>query len=326
MALPVLTSGMSFDEAAESVLAYLREHVPMGFWSVTRVENGRQSYLYLGDNVYGLPKGGSHPWEDSYCVHMAAGTAPAVAPRAQEVPVYRDAAVNAAVTIGAYAGAVISEPDGSVFGAICGLDTEPHDEKLLAAEPLLNLLGSLLNMVLGAERARDEAAAAASDARSDAETDLLTGLLNRRGWERSVAAAEDRFARLADPTIVVMVDLDRLKDINDCEGHAAGDRYIVAAGQALRAATRPTDALARLGGDEFGLIMSGCPETAGADKVAHLYAALEQGGVAGSCGWAPIGIVRGFPAALVEADKAMYAAKKARRDDQAIPARRRIGA
>ena len=193
-------------------------------------------------------------------------------------------------------------------------------------EPLLNLLGSLLNMVLGAERARDDAAAAAADARSDAETDLLTGLLNRRGWERAVAAAEDRFARLADPTIVVMVDLDQLKDINDSEGHAAGDRYIVAAGQALRTATRPTDVLARLGGDEFGLIMSGCPETAGAAKVAQLYAALEQSAVAGSCGWAPIGIVRGFPAALVEADEAMYAAKKARRTEQALLARRRIGA
>ena len=326
MSLPVMTPGMSFDEAAEAVLAYLREHVPMGFWSVTRVENGRQSYLYLEDNVYGLPQGGSHLWEDSYCVHMAAGTAPTVAPRAQDVPLYRDAAINDAVTIGAYAGAAISEPDGSLFGAICGLDTEPRSDDLLAAEPLLGLLGSLLNMVLAADRARDQASAATSAARDDAETDVLTGLLNRRGWEQAVAAAQVKFARLADPTIVVMVDLDRLKDINDSEGHAAGDRYIIGAGKALRAATRPTDVLARLGGDEFGLIMTGCPESAGPAKVTDLYAALEREGVAGSCGWAPISIVRGFPAALVEADDAMYAAKKERRAGRAAPVAQRLRA
>ena len=55
---------------------------------------------------------------------MAAGTAPAHAPDAQAVPAYAAAAVNGSVDIGTYAGAPIREPDGTLFGAICGLD--PH--------------------------------------------------------------------------------------------------------------------------------------------------------------------------------------------------------
>ena len=316
MTLPVLSPQMEFDEAAQLVLGYLDEHVPLAFWSVTRVENGRQTYLYLdADNGYGLPQGGSHPWEDSFCIHMAAGTAPAHAADAQSVPAYAAAAVNSAVDIGAYAGAAIREPDGSLFGAICGLDPQVRtdDPAFTAAAPLLQLLGQLLTMVLAANRQRDEADRAAFTARSEADLDVLTGLLNRRGWERLVHAESTRFARTGDPTVVAMIDLDRLKAVNDEQGHDAGDDYIRAAGSALRNAVRGHDLVARLGGDEFGVLMTGCTEAQAEARIARLYASLEDAGVAGSVGWAPISVLRGFPAALVDADEAMYAAKRARR-------------
>ena len=84
-----------FDRAANLVLEYLHEQLPLAFWAVTRVENGRQTYLYLdADNGYGLRQGGSHPWEDSFCIHMAAGRAPTVAPDAQSVPEYARGGVN----------------------------------------------------------------------------------------------------------------------------------------------------------------------------------------------------------------------------------------
>lgn len=138
-------------------------------------------------------------------------------------------------------------------------------------------------------------------------------MLNRGGWERAVDVETKRFSRLADPTVVVMIDLDRLKAINDEQGHDAGDDYIRAAGAALRTALRGEDVVARLGGDEFGVLMVGCTEEHAADRIAGLYRQLEQFGVAGSVGWAPISVLRGFPAALAEADAAMYAAKRARR-------------
>ena len=68
-----------------------------------------------------------------------------------------------------------------------------------------------------------------------------------------------------------------------------------------------------MGGDEFGLLLTGCTESMAEFFVRRLYAELEAAGVAGSVGWAPISVLRGFSAALVEADAAMYAAKSERR-------------
>jgi len=315
MTLPQLTPGMTFDEAARAVLEHLRAHVPMAFWSVTRVENGRQTYLYLEDNDYGLEQGGSHPWEDSFCIRMAAGHAPPVAPDAQAVPAYAAAAVNRAATIGSYAGAVIAEPDGQLFGAICGIDPQvkSDDPRLLAAGPLLGLLGQLLTMVLAADRAREDAATLALGAQLAADTDVLTGLYNRRAWDRVLGEEELRFRRFGDPTVLAITDLDRLKAINDNEGHAAGDLYIRRSAVALSGAVRKTDVVARLGGDEFGILLRGCDEAQAQARVQEIYRALMTAGVAGSIGWAPITVLRGFPAALAEADEAMYAAKRARR-------------
>ena len=317
--IPLLSAAMSFDDAAQHVLDYLRQALPMAFWSVTRVENDRQTYLYLDpDNGYGLAQGASHPWQDSFCIHMAAGTAPTVAPDAQAVPAYAAAGVNAAVDIGSYAGAVVSEPDGTVFGAICGIDplTRSGDVTFAAAAPVLQLLGQLLTMVLAANRARDLAAEHVAAARHEAETDVLTGLGNRRAWERLVAHHSERFARLGDPTVVAMIDLDMLKTINDEQGHDAGDDYIRRAGDVLRQSVRPHDVVARLGGDEFGLLLTGCTEPGAEFFVRRLYAELDRAGVAGSVGWAPISILRGFPAALADADTAMYAAKRERRSSR----------
>ena len=313
--LPMLSPSMTFDQAAAAVLAYLRDEVPMGLWSVTRVENDRQSYLYLGDNDYGLLQGESHPWQESFCIHMAAGTAPSVAPDVASVPVYARAKVGERVRIGAYAGAVISEPDGLLFGALCGINQEGlvGDERLTRAEPLLALLGQLLSMVLAADRERERLSLLAVTASLEAEQDALTGLWNRRAWNRLLEDESARFSRFGDPTVLAMIDLDLLKEINDEQGHAAGDAYIRRAAAALQAAVRDGDLVARLGGDEFGVLMRGCSEASAQDRVAAIYASQEAADVAGSVGWAPITVLRGFPAALAEADEAMYAAKRDRR-------------
>lgn len=314
--LPVLLPNMSFDEAASLVLRYLRESLPLAFWSVTRVENGRQTYLYLDeDNGYGLRQGGAHPWEDSFCIHMVAGSAPALAPDAQRVPQYAAAPVNQQVPIAAYAGAPVSEPDGSLFGVLCGLDpvVRTDDQAFVAAGPVLQLFGQLLTMVLAANRAREALDRTLAQVRTEAETDALTGLLNRRGWDRLVAEESQRFGRFGDPTVVAFIDLDRLKAINDEHGHDAGDDYLRDAGAALRRAVRGSDVVARLGGDEFGVILIGCPQERAAERIARLSGALDACGVAGSVGWAPLRALGGFPAALAEADAAMYAAKRAGR-------------
>ena len=146
---------------------------------------------------------------------------------------------------------------------------------------------------------------------------MLTGLYNRRAWERFLADEETRFRRFGDPTVLAIMDLDFLKSINDSQGHAAGDDYIRRSAAALSASVRGNDVVARLGGDEFGVLLRGCDEAYAATRVDQMHAALTEAGVAGSIGWAPITVLRGFPAALAEADEAMYAAKRERRATRA---------
>lgn len=87
--------------------------------------------------------------------------------------------------------------------------------------------------------------------------DDVTGLMNRRGFmaalQRELAAAK-RDAQAHG--ILIMMDLDGFKGINDTHGHAAGDAYLAAFAGALSAEVRGSDVVARLGGDEFALLMT----------------------------------------------------------------------
>ena len=305
----------AFDAASRMVVDYLARVAPMGMWAVTRVVDEVQTMLVTADTRYGLVAGTEFPWSMSLCRTMVAGTTPRVAPDTRAVPELVgtvSAAAAQSVEIGAYVGTPIVRPDGELFGTVCGLNPDPLTEDLTVHEALLDLLSSLLSSVLEADVAATESARALELAVTDSETDVLTGLLNRRGWDRWLAREEDRFRRFGDPASVVMLDLDLLKRVNDTEGHDAGDRYIQAAGHALRNSLRGGDALARLGGDEFAMVVRATPDNA-RRLVDRLQSALEAAGVMGSFGFAPYSVVTGFPGACAAADAAMYENKTARR-------------
>ena len=83
------------------------------------------------------------------------------------------------------------------------------------------------------------------------DRDELTGLLNRRGFYAQVDRVRRWAAQTHSPVLLVYLDVDGLKRVNDELGHAAGDALLVATGDVLRLAFREGDVLARLGGDEF---------------------------------------------------------------------------
>lgn len=302
-----------FRTACQLILDYLNTAMPMTFWSITRVENDRQTYLYLDDNGYGLTVGGSHPWQASFCVHMAAGTAPRIAPDTATVPLYATALVNQAVQIGAYAGAPITEPDGTLFGAICGLDRLPRHD-LNHFGPTLNVLSELLTAALASDRALNEAQHASRTALTHATTDSLTGVHNRRGWDDRINLLERDFATYADPTVILVVDLDNLKGVNDGPGgHHAGDQLLRSAADIMRRHVRPQDFLARLGGDEFGIILTSCESTLAPKLAQRIARALDHGAVPASIGWSALQPAATVHHAVDLADRAMYAAKTNRR-------------
>jgi diguanylate cyclase (GGDEF)-like protein len=94
-----------------------------------------------------------------------------------------------------------------------------------------------------------------------ARIDTLTGLPNRAVFlEQLEAAVDTRMCPRGKTFAVLMLDLDRFKNVNDSLGHAAGDALLREVAKRLRSALRPTDLLARLGGDEFAIIQSGCDD------------------------------------------------------------------
>ena len=82
-------------------------------------------------------------------------------------------------------------------------------------------------------------------------TDPLTGLANRRRLLAAFGDELNRSARYGTPLALLLIDLDRLKEINDRRGHAQGDRALQLVAESLRRSCRATDLAARTGGDEF---------------------------------------------------------------------------
>ncbi|CCG05745.1 EAL domain-containing protein [Blastococcus saxobsidens] len=246
---------MSFEEACAEVVRYLKASVPLGFWSVSRQENGRQVYVSVQDDVYGRTVGDSHGWSDSYCQFMVTGEAPQIAPDAMAVSPFAAAGVTRKMRIGAYVGVPIRAGDGSLFGTICGLDPEIQPASLLDHAPVLRLLADLLGRVLEAEALRAEAEDRSVELRWLALHDQLTGLPNRAMFLDRLQHAVQLHRRDHRPVAVLLFDLDDFKAVNDRLGHAAGDDLLVRVGERVLGALRAGDTLARLSGDEFAVLL-----------------------------------------------------------------------
>jgi two-component system cell cycle response regulator len=162
-----------------------------------------------------------------------------------------------------------------------------------------------------------------------AVTDSLTGVFNRRYldayFELQARARHERLAPADGAALgesgfaLLMIDVDRFKEINDREGHAAGDAALVGLAAMLMRELREIDTVARIGGDEFAILLPGTG-VAGAEATARRL--RERAGVSISVGTAVYGIdgLTGDELARA-ADAALYAAKSRLVEPTATPAR-----
>jgi len=155
-----------------------------------------------------------------------------------------------------------------------------------------------------------------------ADVDPLLDILNRRGFERELTRAISYVGRYGTPAVLMFIDLDGFKAVNDRHSHAAGDALLQAIARELTAHVRASDVVGRLGGDEFGLIMWNVEASLAVAKGRELErligaSASREIGAALSVG-ASAGLVAiesgGTPAGLIDAaDRAMYVRKRERR-------------
>jgi diguanylate cyclase (GGDEF)-like protein len=159
---------------------------------------------------------------------------------------------------------------------------------------------------------------------ASADTDFLLDIPNRRGFERELHRAIAYIKRYHAGGALIVLDVDRLKPINDAFGHAAGDQVLKAVVATLLTQVRASDVIGRLGGDEFGLLLWNLSETDAKAKAAALEQAIDhltfvfrgRTITAGaSAGVAILGPHAELSRALEEADSAMYVRKAQRRHE-----------
>lgn len=310
-----LVPAQTFDTACSQVVRYLANLVPMGLWAVTRVANGRSVLLAAEDTSYGFGKGAAMAFSDMPCHAMVTAGAPPIAPDARLVSGYADSGFGKLAPLGAYIGFPITRPDGELFGTICGYDPHAQPESLVDNEALFKLVAVLLSAVLEADTVSTSAARSMEALQREADTDRLTGLLNRRGWERYIEDEEPRYDRFGDPAVIFMIDLDGLKQVNDLQGHIAGDQHLHRAADVLSEHTRAGDALARLGGDEFGLFATNLSQSQAVALADRMDQTLDRAGIAASIGWEAMQVGRGIKATCALADQSMYQEKRSRRQN-----------
>lgn len=178
---------------------------------------------------------------------------------------------------------------------------------------LLWVLASRLEQLV-ATRARAEIL------QTQASTDVLTGIANRRTLDDAMDRAIAASRRSGRPVSVIVIDLDRFKQVNDVHGHEVGDRVLISVVEHLGSTVRDADLLGRWGGEEFVLL---APDTPHDDAVAlaercrkalHDVSTDPVGVVTASFGVSTLATDDDARSLMRRADLALYAAKREGRD------------
>lgn len=155
-----------------------------------------------------------------------------------------------------------------------------------------------------------------------ATTDGLTRVLNRRGFEDRLSHELSVARRHGVGGVLIFVDLDEFKPVNDTYGHSAGDEVLVTVANLLRAHIRDTDYIGRLGGDEFAILLPRSNKRNGVRRAEELDRKLNNAYAAWSGHNIPIKASCGvymyssdveMKVLLENADAAMYAIKQERK-------------
>lgn len=245
----------------------------------------------------------------SFCSHTIKDEAVLIVPDAQADGRFAgNALVTGAPYIRSYAGAPLRTPDGYNIGALCAIDTVARE----FTPAQIGILSSFAALVV------DEL-----ELRRIAQTDHMTGALSRRGFVAQVEEQIAHHTRNGGDSVLVLLDIDHFKSVNDRFGHPAGDAVLKAMSGICARLLRGNDCFGRLGGEEFGILLTDVSEAEGlraADAIRKQIAKhpMPVGNglhVTASFGVSPLSTrVENAAQWIAEADAALYDAKRSGRN------------
>lgn len=271
---------------------------------VSMIDGHRQWYK----SVFGLGTSEAS-LNGTFCRYTLTLGRPVIVPDATKDPRFHD---NPHVVDGPrirfYAGAPITTHDGLVIGTVCAIDTTVREFGERETAILMHLAALVMREL---------------ELRQEAATDVLTGASSRRAFKEEVKKHLPLANRHTLPLSCIAFDIDHFKRVNDTYGHAAGDKVLSGAVNALKAVLRQSDCIGRVGGEEFSILL---PQTElatainVAEKLRHLVKDLRFPGsnppiaVSASFGVTALGPSDDIESFLNRADQALYQAKRTGRD------------
>lgn len=229
------------------------------------------------------------PREFSFCTHTIHAREPLYVPDTlQDGRFALSPTVIGAPYIRSYLGVPLMNPDGYNLGALCALDVRAHE----FSDAQIELLKSFAALAV------DEL-----ELRRIAQIDSLTGAASRRKFLFELNKAIAMFVRRRQPAVLLTLDIDHFKSVNDTFGHPSGDTVLRTVSSRFEAMLRTEDLLGRLGGEEFSILLAQTELPQAVQTAERLRCALqnipfernEPLGVTASFGISPIAPDRLFP-------------------------------
>jgi diguanylate cyclase (GGDEF)-like protein len=198
--------------------------------------------------------------------------------------------------------------------------SEKKREDLKRAQLTRQNMKLFREQIAEAEKHAQEMSKRADELKMAAMKDGLTGLYNRKAFNIKVKSTLEKAREAGEPLTVILLDVDRFKEINDTFGHLAGDKILEKVGQSLNETFRENDFLARYGGDEFVVLIERLTEKMAHQRIANFrknlakkhFVSHKKGEITISVS-AGIAVARSedIPESLLDrADQAMYKEKQ----------------
>lgn len=280
----------------------------------------RQHIMYAhNSSEMQIPEGFSVPWNDSLCKRALDDRcifSNDVAERWRSCLAAQDLGIATFFSI------PVRLTDGSLFGTLCATSRarQPYN---IEGEQVMNLFANLISHYVEKETLVQQLRAANVALEMHSYTDELTGLPNRRSLFKHLAAQFSQAREQQRSVLLIFIDLDDFKAINDRFGHPCGDSFLIQIGERLAARVRSSDIVGRLGGDEFLIVGPGTDSADQQEYIAALRQALARIYFLGehriNYPGASFGVIEADPwqidveLALRAADEAMYQDKQSRR-------------